>query len=219
MPAINAAAFLLLGLSLLSLPLSASEPAMKERPARQSSRDVKVPRALVAQIEKEYRQFLAQNDVPVKEGLRRRLMNVNVELTQRKPIALHEDVRVVTPLGGGVVDLAEFVTPLRGAFKVRIKPLDDKSEPIDNVRVFFVSRTPARRIDRDDFGAGCGKYMEISKYYNETMQGAGSEVFTADQRYLSVLGGTFVIVAFEKEELQVGSVSFTDSRYPERFCE
>src|SRR5690349_13879225 len=108
---------LLLGL-LLCMNVSASESEsheaaeladLAEVAARTSSRDVKVPRALVARVEKDYDTFLTNEGVVTKGAIRRALLNVRADLKQKKPGALHEDSRVLTPLGGGVVDLAELI--------------------------------------------------------------------------------------------------------------
>jgi hypothetical protein len=192
---------------------------MAEKPAKQSSRDVKIPRALVAKLEKEYREFLTQQQVMVKEGIQRKLLNVMAELTQKHEASLHENTRVITPLGGGVIDLAELVTPLRGAFSLKLIPFKESGADIDSARVFFVSQAKARNLDGDQFGSGCGKYMEITSYYNKKNKGRGFDLYSTDRRYASVIGGTFVIVNFEKEALSVASVQFTDSRYPDLFCE
>jgi hypothetical protein len=197
------------------------EPAgeFSEKSARNSSRDVKIPQGLVQNLEAEYRAFLAKNEVSLKENIKRKMLNMSVELTQNRPIALHEDTRIVTPLGGGVIDLSEYVTPLKGAFALKINAKkEDGTEP-SGLRVFFVSHGKARLIDGDEFGAGCDKYMEITRYFHRKHGGKGFELYTAGQRYLSVVGGTFVAVVFEKEALQVGSLTFTDSRYPEHLCE
>jgi hypothetical protein len=192
---------------------------LTERPAKQSSRDVKIPRALVSRLEREYRDYLTQQQVVLKDGIKRKLINVSAEMTQKRPVALHENVRVVTPLGGGVIDLAEFVTPLRGGFQLKLKAKGDDGHEMSNLRVFFVSQAKPRILAGEEFGAGCGKFMEITTFYNDKMSGSGFELFSSDRRYASVLGGTFVLVNFEKESLGVASVSFTDSRYPELFCE
>ena len=47
----------------------------------------------------------------------------------------------------------------------------------------------------------------------------GFELYTSDQRYLSVMGGTVVAFVFEDDALFVGSLTFTDSRYPDLLCE
>lgn len=217
--------------SLLSVVAHASEPAKEahgahdgagseefaSRVAKQSSRDVKVPRSLVARIENEYREFLKVQQVPESKGLIRKLLNVTVEMSQKRPAALHENVRINTPLGGGVIDLAEFTTPVRGSFSTRIRGHLDDGHDIPGLRVFFVSKAKSREVGGEQFGAGCDKFMEITSLY--TQKQSGFELYTADQRYVSVLGGTFVLVAFAKEALQVGSVSFYDSRFPDLMCE
>jgi hypothetical protein len=60
--------------------------------------------------------------------------------------------------------------------------------------------------------------MEITGYFDKKMDGAGFELYTADQRYLAAIGGTFIIVSFTKDALYVGSLGFEDSRYPDELC-
>ena len=197
----------------------AAESELKEVPARQSSRDVKLPTALVARIERDYRTFLQEQKVGDPEAIKRTLLNVSVELTQEKPVALHESVRIMTPLGGGVIDLEDFVTPLRGEYRARINAALEKGETPENLRVFFVSHAKSRRIAGEDYGAGCNRFMEITSFFKKKMKSSGFELYTADQRDLAVLGGTFVLASFDKEALHVGGVTFTDSRYPGEMCE
>lgn len=198
----------------------AHEPVkMEERPARTSSRDVKVPKALVQQLEADYHAYLKKNQFPDKDNIQRHLLNLSVELTQKHKAALNDDVRVIAPTGGGVIDLSDFVTTARGAFKSKIVVhTEDGGEP-EGLRLFYISHAKERRIDGEDFGAGCNKYMEISSYYNSRGNQDGFELYTANQRYLSVIGGAFVAVSFSREALSVGTLSFTDSRYPGILCE
>lgn len=198
------------------------EEAFVEHAARTSGRDIKIPRALTKKIEEEYREFLKKNEVAQKDNIQRGLLSMSVELWQRHPVALHENTRVVTPVGGGVVDFSELVTPLRGAFSLKILAhKDDQTEAPAGLRVFFVSKGKRRRLDGEEYGAGCGKFMEITKYFNKKSgaKSHGFDLYTAGQRYLSVVGGTFVVFAFEKEALSVGTLSFYDSRYPEVLCD
>ncbi len=192
---------------------------LTDHAARTSSRDVTVPRALVARVEKDYDAFLTHLGVINKLPYKRTLLNVRAELKQKREGALHENARVVTPLGGGVVDLAELVTPLRGAFTARIVGSREDGGSLDNMRVFFVSRAKERSISGENYGAGCDKWMEITSFFKKVMKGDGFQLYTADQRYLSVIGGTFVLIGFAKEAIAVGSISFTDSRYPQVMCD
>lgn len=195
------------------------EVPMAEKPALQSSRDVKIPKALTARLEKDYRAYLEKQQIVLKDGIKRRLLNVTAEFTQTRAAALHEDTRVKTPLGGGIVDMAQIVTPLRGAFHLRLIPSRDNHAELPPIRVFYVSGARERVIGGETFGAGCDKFMEITSMFNKKMSHKGFELFSAEQRYASVVGGTFVIVAFDIETLGVASISFTDSRYPDLFCE
>ncbi len=192
---------------------------MAEHSARTSSRDVAVPRALVSHVEKAYEDFLKKEGVLGKPPITRKLLNVRVELSQSKRSALHENSRVNTPLGGGVVDLAEMVTQVKGAFSAKINVLAEDGSTPSNAKVYYVSRAKARAIGSENFGAGCNRWMEITSFFSKAMSRGGFQLYTADQRYVSVLGGTFVIVSFAKEALSVGSVSFTDSRYSHLLCE
>src|SRR6185312_12807727 len=91
-------ASLLAALILLSATAFAAHAEdLVERPARTSSRDVKIPHELVKSIEEEYRAYLKKNQFPVGEVIKRQMLNLSIELTQKKPVALHEDTRVVTP--------------------------------------------------------------------------------------------------------------------------
>ncbi len=196
---------------------ASEEPAAKheahddlaQKPAKHSSRDVKIPRALVGRLEREYREYLTQQQVVLKDGIKRKLINVTAELTQKREAALHENVR----------DLAEHVTPLKGAFNVKILAHRENGDALEGHRVFFVSQAKPRILAGEDIGAGCGKFMEITSFYNQKMNRDGFEVYSTDRRYASVLGGSFVIVSFEKESLGVATVQFTDSRYPDLYCE
>lgn len=192
---------------------------MTDVPARTSSRDVKLPKALVTRIEREYRDYLKLQNIAEVEHIKRTLLDVVVELTQDRKAALPENLKISTPLGGGVIDLAEHVTAVRGAFKVKISPSIGKGDPISGTRVFFVSDSKVRKLAGESYGSGCGKFMEVTHYFNKSMLDGGFEVYTADQRYVSVLSGTFVITKFEPDSIYAGIVNFMDSRYPEMSCD
>lgn len=196
-----------------------ADSPMAEVRARASSRDVKIPEALVGRLEKEYKRFMSKQEGAAKDEVRRGMLNLNLEFTRvGASNALAENTRVRLPTGGGVVDLADIVSPLRGGFRLRmVAKTEEGGEPV-STRVFFVSRAKERVVGGEAFGDGCHRYMEITNKYHKRWEHEGLNLLTADQRYVSVLGGTFLFVSFVKEALQVGIVSFTDSRYPELLC-
>jgi len=215
MPPISA----ILLIAVMSVGAKASQTTeLQQRPARQSSRDVLFPKSLVSAIEAEYKEYLKSTKSNAKTEIKRRLMNVDVELTQDHPGALFENVKVVSPLGGGVIDLADFVAPTRGSFQLRLLPRAGNQGALPDMRVFFVSRAKSRQIDGDSFGAGCNKYMDVTGLYHKVLSQKGLTLYTADQRYLSVIGGAFLLVGFTEQELFVASVSLGDSRYQRLLC-
>lgn len=192
-----------------------------EKFAKQSGRDVQIPLQLVSHIEKSYHAYLNSMGVvePEKQAIKRSLMNVAVELNQQRKGALIEDTRILTPLGGGVIDLADFITPIRGSFDLKVEVEREDKVATPPSKVFFISRAKVRSIDGQMFGSGCGKWMDITRYFNRAMTGRGLALYTAAQRYLSVIGGTFLLVTFDKAALHVGSVTFVDNRFSDFLCE
>jgi hypothetical protein len=198
---------------------ASAEPELKQHAAMAGSRDVKLPAALVGRIEREYKEFLTKAEgVRDKESIKRSLVNIAVNLTQKRVGALQDDTRINTPTGGGVIDLADMITPVRAAFRAGFETKKDDGQPLVPSRVFFVSHAKRRMLGGEEYGDGCNKFLEITTAYRKKWEKNGMEVFTADQRYLSVLGGTFIFVEYAKEALYVGSVTFTDSRYPDVLC-
>lgn len=189
--------------------------------ARTSSRDVEIPKALVTKIEDDYRAFLKTKEAGAKgeASIKRGLVNIVADFRQKKVGALHENTHVAMPTGGGVVDFAEVVTPVRGAFNLKLELKRQDGTPLATSRVYFVSRAKRRTIAGETYGAGCDTYMDVSTAYHKKWAKTGFDLYTADQRYLSVMGGTFIFTEFTPEALLVGSVTFTDARYPELICE
>jgi hypothetical protein len=126
--------------------------------------------------------------------------------------------RIVTPPGGGAIDFADYVTPLKGGFHMKIQLEDEHHQPQPIAKVYFISESKAREIDHEKYGAGCGKYMDVTSYFNRQMKRNGFDLYTAEQRYVNVMRGTFILIAYTPEALQLASVAFLDSRYTKWDC-
>ncbi|MGE4132733.1 MAG: hypothetical protein AB7F86_13905 [Bdellovibrionales bacterium] len=210
---------LLLNLAWASSPEHESPTELAEYSARSSSRDIPIPRALVARIESQYDAFLTAAGVLNKKPYKRSMLVVGGDLISDHHGTLTENVRLATPLGGGVVDLEDLVKSARGVFTARFEAHREHQEPPADLHVYFVSHTKRRQIDGERFGAGCNTWMDLTGYYHKVLSKSGIQLYTAEQRYLSVLGGTFVLVHFSTESIGVGSLTFTDSRFPQVICQ
>jgi hypothetical protein len=199
-----------------------SEPVERERDwihgfARKSEKESPVPKDLIKKIESDYHASVKDPVLEAKPVVRH-LMIVRAELTQEKPRALKGQVRIVTPPGGGTVELEDFVTPLKGAFDLKIFMENEHHEIQEISKVYFVSASKKRVLENETFGSGCGKYFDITSFFKNKMLEKGFDLYTANQRYVSVLRGTFVFVTYLPEALQLASLTFLDSRYKSWDC-
>jgi hypothetical protein len=185
---------------------------------------VKFPRELIKEIEKWYVDSERQRD-PQRAGtdlevlgtLKRKLMDLEVRLRPKSGEALEQGKRFRLPTGGGTIDLGDYVKGDKGGFWVKMaigKPI----EGMTGLRVFYVSEARRRSVRGEDVGAGCGKLAEMTTWFNGAHHKRDLDVYMADQRFVSVLAGTWLFVALAKSEMLLGSITFTDSRYPHLLC-
>ena len=187
--------------------------------AKQSDKDNPIPTALIKKIEEEYGKEMRDPKLEKDLPLNRHLMTVRTEMIQKEMKALSGPTRILTPPGGGSIDLEDFITPLRGSFQIRITTENEHHEPQALNRIYFISHTKKRDLDTDIFGAGCDhKVYDITSKFVSAMGKSGFTLYTADQRYLSVLQGTFVFASYVPGALQLASLTFFDSRYQKWDC-
>lgn len=142
---------------------------------------------------------------------------ITVVIAQKNPgIIKNEAVKIYLPKGGGNIDLAQFVIGKKGTFYVGFEFPD--FETATAKRIIFVSGTKKRKIGGQIFGAGCNQYFDVSDKFLKEMKGEGLKVNTTQERYLSVLGGTFLFAAKKDSEIRMAQVTFTNSQFPSLFC-
>lgn len=193
---------------------------MRTYGATASARDVVLPSALISRIERDYREFITEKNKVLKvekTGLNRGFLDVAVELTQERVASLPENIRILLPTGGGVIDLEPYVSTEPGAFFVKFAPQLNK-EPVTDMQVYYVSHARQRKLEGETYGAGCGKFMGLSHIFNYFMGREGFRVYSTDQRYVTVLSGIYVITKFDPDALYVATVVVKDSRFPEMGC-
>jgi hypothetical protein len=217
------AGLLLLTLFSITMTARSEEAATDDKEwirgfARKGAKENPLPKHLIKKIEEDY--FKAINDpkTETKKPIVRQLLTVDTELTQEKLRALKGPTRIMTPPGGGTIDMADYVTPLKGAFHLKISLEDEHHHAQALSKVYFVSNSKKHEIDHEAYGAGCGKYMDVTSYFKKQMTRKGFDLYTAEQRYVNVLRGTFILINYTPEALQLASVTFLDSRYTKWDC-
>ena len=186
-----------------------------ERPAPVLGHPTRVPRALVERIESEYRRATKR---PTEGAIKVELLSAIIELTSARAGTLEDEAKWVMAPGGGAFDFEDVVTDQPGSFNLKLSARTEAGAEVVPTHVYFVPRSKVRRLDGETFGDGCDKIMEVTALVAR-WRARGVDLYTAGQRYLSTLGGTFVITVFDEKALQLAHVTFTDSRYPQLICE
>jgi hypothetical protein len=196
-----------------------------EAQVERANRDVQVPKVLVKELEKWYLfeerrrdPQRAGTDLEMLGALKRQLLNLQVMLLPKSGDALSHGLKFRMPTGGGTIDLAEHVPGRRGGFWVR---MGIQKSPPDFIgpRLFFLSGGRRRIVQGDEVGMGCAKWAELTSWHKGINPREGIDVYSPDQRYVSVLAGTWLFAVVARGELHLGTISYTDSRYPHLLCE
>lgn len=194
-----------------------------------TSRDFLIPRELRSEIEKLYLEFIRKenpkvvlSDEEVLSRIPREFLDLEIYFRADSPGVLSDQIKLALPRGGGEVDLKDYVKGTKGSFFMKFKVKRSKEPDVDVAEppIFYLSEAKTRKIAGEAFGSGCKKYMDVTKTLNKANQGEGFHLNATDQRYASVIGGTFYFVDFNPErKIYLAAVRFVDSRYPELFCE
>lgn len=193
----------------------------------ETSKNFKFPAPLKDIIEDEYVAFMKTQgppfDIKTKEELLLQLPREYLDLTVTlRPLAsgtLSDPTIFSLPRGGGGIDLKDYVRGAKGSFFVTgtaTKTVSPEQAPA-KLKIYFLSQAKKRKIGDEKFGAGCDRYMDITNYWLGK-SGEGIQVNATDQRYVSVLAGTYYFVGFESEKIFLASLKIYDSRYPSLQC-
>lgn len=183
------------------------------------SEDVKVPTKAWDLLEFKTAAAEEEGASPPTKALKNLVFSeVFVYLVQKNEGVIEgESIKITLPRGGGTIDLGKYVTNTKGSFFVGF---DFPSfATASKKKVIFVSNTRKRRLEDKIVGAGCNQILDISTRFIKAMEAEGLKVNTTQERYLSVLGGTFLFSAQEDNDIHLAQVTFKNSAHAPLFCE
>lgn len=186
----------------------------------------RIPRQLISEIEGQYlhevrklNPQLEKTDGEIVANIPRRSIDLVVDLAATAPGILRSNAHFGAGRGGGVLDLADWVTGVRGDFYISAKVnLVEQHLDGKGLKVYFISRAPRVKIDEEYWGMGCGSYAEITHFYHQTLAHQGWRLNSTDKRYLFALAGTYLFTYVSSEELFLTTLTVTDSRYSHLLC-
>lgn len=143
--------------------------------------------------------------------------DVKIILKEKNPgIIKNEEVEIQFPRGGGQVDLADYVLDQRGSYYVKFEfPSFDEAKAR---KVIFISHSRKRRLGDQIFGSGCHEFFDITDRFLKEMKGEGLKVNTTRARDVSVLSGSFILMAKKDGQSYITQVTFTDSGHTDLLC-
>ena len=196
-----------------------------------SSKSSQLARSIESRVQKEYMEYLREVDpinpptaAQVFVDIPRKYLDLKVYLyEQERRGVLSNNVEFDLPQGGAVIDLKRYVTQKNGNFRMMARFESSLTEEQtktakEKLRVYFVSNSRRRVIHGRAYGSGCGRYYDLTKYFNARVSRRGVLLNTSKGRYVSVLAGTFYLFLMHKEALYLGAFGFEDSRFKELHC-
>jgi hypothetical protein len=220
--------FLLLSVALsFSFVTLASETLSSEKVEtfliKEIPEDIKVPRVLWDLIESKSK--IKNGKIVLSEENARssieenRFVGIKVKLVEKTHgVLAGRNYELVSSKTGIGINLNQFVKSKQGSFLLTILPLGEINSV--NTRVFFISNSKKRKIEGQLIGSGCSRFYDITDYFFKTLSKNGMEIAVSENRHVSLLGGSFIVVSeFEQGIRNISMVNFKDSNASELLCD
>jgi len=122
------------------------------------------------------------------------------------------------PKGGGTLDLSTIVKG-QGSFYFSFPPEQFKEKDMPELEhLFYVSQSPVTKIDGEEFGLGCGKWLDLKKNFPSLQKKDFLRLNTTGNRHLHVLAGSYVFVFRKSNQVLLTQITLTDSKNKSNLC-
>lgn len=168
-----------------------------QKPAKASL----VPKDLVLRIKKDWKE----------EKVEKKFLPSEVYLFDKNHHIFNPPLKIITPVGGGIVDLSRLLPEGKAKFSFRINLVDSSGHQVEPDHVYFVPHVSLRKEGKE---INCGKYFDITHFFKSTLgSDDGFETYITDRIYGPNLIGSFIFVKNENEKtVQLSQVQIVDER-------
>lgn len=179
------------------------------------AKEVYIPKSLISDLEAELKQE-SKTVAPV-------YLFVPLQVTFRE---LNQDTLTKPEIlykfqkGGGSIDLKDVVTG-DGSFYMSFpaEQFADMSEfKPELLHMYYISNSPVKNIEEENYGLGCGKYIDLKKSFTKLQKKDFLKLNTTDLRYLHVLAGSYIFIFKQSTKIYITQLTITDSRYSKELC-
>lgn len=180
---------------------------------KEVSEDIKLPLNLFKEFEKELsEEFKSVGPVFIFMPLQ---VQFN-EIEHGRGVLKDAKIQFDFEKGGGKVDLKEVVSG-KGSFYMSF-PAEQFASTLEVIHFYYVSQSPVKKIHGEEFGMGCGKWIDLKESFKKFTKPRALKYNTTQQRYLHVMAGHYVLIMKQSNQIYLSQLTLTDSRFPNDLC-
>lgn len=172
--------------------------------------DFKIPKAIYEQLEKSLGKDFKGMPEYTYTGLKVQLS------ADYEGILSHKKIMINLPYGGGVVDLKDYLVG-EGSFYLSF-PKEQFGKDTEVYSIFYLSEAPKIKIEDEEFGLGCGQWLDLTSKISSLQKIDFLKVNTTEKRYLYVLSGQYVFVLKKGNQFVLTHANIIDSRFDDNLC-
>ena len=120
------------------------------------------------------------------------------------------------PKGGGLVDLQNAVSG-KGSFYISFPGEQFKDLP-ELSHLYFISQAPKIKIDSEEFGLGCCKWVDIKAQFSDLQKTNFLNLNTTDNRHIFVTSGHYIFIFRKLNQVVLSQLTITDSKNSFLLC-
>lgn len=208
---INKIILFFIGALILSCSSHHEHEEMKVLEVTEFASDISIPKSFIQQIESD---LLLESKILSPVYL---FIPLKVQFTEKSHgTLLSHAFQVAFPKSGGHIDLQSVVTG-QGSFYFSF-PAEQFKELPELEHLFYMSQSPIVKIDGEDFGLGCGKWVDLKKQFANLQKPNFLRVNTTLNRHLHVMAGSYIFVFRKLNQIYLTQVTITDSKNKNQLC-
>lgn len=178
---------------------------------QQVAKDFEIPKSFIQIIE---------NDVSAETKILSPVYNfspLTVLLTEKTSQTLKSaSLLYQFPKGGGRIDFNDAIQG-QGTFYLSF-PLEQFRDLPEIEHLFYVSQAPKKRLEGEEFGLGCGKWVDLKNKFSNLQKADFLNLNTTQLRHIFVTAGHYIFVFRKRNQIYLTQLSLVDSKNDNELC-
>ena len=125
-------------------------------------------------------------------------------------------LRFQFPKGGGRIDFSDVVKG-QGSFYLSF-PAEQFQDLPEIEHLFYVSQAPRKQLEGEEFGLGCGKWVDLKNKFSNLQKADFLNLNTTQLRHLFVTAGHYIFVFRKLNQIYLTQLTLVDSKNENELC-